>query len=163
MPQISQLAATYGSQIFWLLITFGLVFFIVGRMMAPKVVETVDKRDQVVASDLAEAEAARRAADEAEEQWRQQENAAREQAKRKLGEARAAGAKASEQRLGAVGAELDAKVAEAEQRIAAAQSSAMSEIEAVAAQAARDIVARVAGTDVDEADARRAVESVLNV
>jgi len=133
MPQIEQLAATYGSQIFWLLITFGLVFFIVGRMMAPKVVETVDKRDQQVAADLAEAEAARRAADEAEEQWRQQENASREQAKRKLAEARAAGAKASEQRLSAAGVEVDARVAEAEQRIAAAQSSAMSEINAVAA------------------------------
>ena len=30
VPQISQLAATWASQIFWLLVTFGAVFFIVG-------------------------------------------------------------------------------------------------------------------------------------
>ena len=163
MPQISQLAATYGSQIFWLLITFGLVFFIVGRAMAPKVIETVDRRDQAVAEDLAEAEAARRAADEVEEQWRQQENAAREQAKRKLAEARATGARATEQRLAVANAELDARTSEAEGRIAVAREAAMSEINLVAADAARDIVARVAGAQVDEAEARRAVEGVLHV
>ena len=162
MPQISQLAETYGSQIFWLLITFGLVYFIVGRMMAAKIVATVDQRDQAVAADLARAEAARAAADQAEEQWRQQENAAREQAKRKLAEARTSGAKATEQRLAAANAELDARTSEAEQRIATARNAAMGEIEAVAAEAARDIVARVAGTKVDEADARRAVGTILH-
>jgi F-type H+-transporting ATPase subunit b len=162
MPQISQLAATYGSQIFWLLITFGLVYFVVGRVMARRVVDTIDRRDRTVADDLASAEAARAAADQAEEQWRTRENAARDLAKRKLAEARAAGAKASEQRLAAAKTQIDLRVGEAEERIAAARASAMGEIEAVAAAAARDIVARVAATDVDEADARRAVESVLH-
>jgi len=162
MPQISQLAETYGSQIFWLLVTFGLVYVLIGRAMAPRVVATVEQRDQAVAADLASAEAARAAADQAEEQWRQQENAAREQAKRKLAEARAAGAKASEQRLAATNAELDARMQEAEQRIAAAKGEAMREIEAVAAAAARDIVVRVAGTEVDEAEARRTIERMLH-
>jgi F-type H+-transporting ATPase subunit b len=162
MPQISQLAENgfVSSQIFWLLIVFGLVYVVVGRMMAPKVVATVEQRDKVVADDLAAAEAARTAADAAEEQWRAQENAAREQAKRKLAEARAAGSKATEQRLGAANAELDARTAEAEQRIAASRTAAMSEIDAVAAEAARDMVLRVAGTDVEISDARKAVESV---
>jgi F-type H+-transporting ATPase subunit b len=162
MPQIEQLAATYGSQIFWLLVTFGLVYLIIGRGMARKVVDTVEQRDRTVADDLATAEAARASADQAEEQWRAQENAAREQAKRKLAEARAAGAKASEQRLGAANADLDTRVSEAEARIAAAQQAALTEIGAVAADAARDIVRRVAETEVDEAEARTAVEKVLH-
>jgi hypothetical protein len=36
----------------------------------------------------------------------------------------------------------------------------MSEIDAVAAEAARDIVLRVVGTEVEVSDARKAVESV---
>ncbi len=162
MPQIEQLAATYGSQIFWLLVTFGIVYLVIGRGMASKVVSTVELRDRTVADDLATAEAARAAADAAEEQWRAQENAAREQAKRKLAEARAAGAKASEKRLGAANAELDAKVSEAEARIAAAQQAALTEIGAVATEAARDIVRRVAETEVEEGEARQAVEKVLH-
>ena len=162
MPQIEQLAEIYGSQIFWLLVTFGIVYLVIGRGMASKVVNTVELRDRTVADDLATAEAARAAADAAEEQWRAQENAAREQAKRKLAEARAAGAKASEQRLGAANAELDAKVSEAEGRIAAAQQAALTEIGAVATDAARDIVRRVAETEVEEAEARAAVAPVLH-
>lgn len=162
MPQIEQLAATYGSQIFWLLLTFGLVYFVVGRGMALRVQANVEQRDRTVAGDLAEAEAARSAADAAEEKWRAQENAAREQAKRKLGDARTAGAKASEHRLAGVNAELDDRVGEAEARIAAAAAAAAGEIEAVAAEAARDIVERVAATRVSDADARRAVQEVLH-
>jgi hypothetical protein len=54
MPQISQLAENgfVSSQIFWLLIVFGLVYVVVGRMMATKVVATVEQRDKVVADDL---------------------------------------------------------------------------------------------------------------
>jgi len=162
MPQISQLAENgfVSSQVFWLLIVFGLVYLVIGRMMATRVVATVEQRDRTVADDLAGAEAARTAADAAEEQWRAQENAAREQAKRKLAEARVAGAKATELRLAAANAEIDARTAEAEQSIAASRSAAMSEIDAVAAEAARDIVLRVADTEVDVSDARKAVESV---
>lgn len=162
MPQISQLSENgfLSSQVFWLLVIFGLVYLVIGRMMSTKVVGTMEQRDQSVAADLAGAEAARADADAAEERWRAQENAAREQAKRKLAEARAAGAKATEQRLADANAKLDARTAEADQRIAGARGSAMSEIDQVAAQAARDIVMRVAGTEVDVNEARKAVENV---
>jgi len=63
MPQIEQLAATWGSQVFWLVLTFGIVFLVVGLGMVPKVQGTVDKRDQGIAADLAAADQARQAAD----------------------------------------------------------------------------------------------------
>ena len=67
MPQIAQLAATYSSQIFWLLIFFGFTFFAVGRGMVPKVMDTVAQRDKQIADDLLAAERARKQADEEEE------------------------------------------------------------------------------------------------
>ena len=66
MPQISQIAATYASQIFWLLITFGILYFGIGKMMVPKVMATVDAREGQIAGDLAAAEQARLAADQVE-------------------------------------------------------------------------------------------------
>ena len=65
MPQIAQLSETYASQVFWLLIIFGLIFFVIGRGMVPRVMATVEARDAQIAADLAAAEGARRAADEA--------------------------------------------------------------------------------------------------
>ncbi|MFN5820814.1 MAG: ATPase, partial [Novosphingobium sp.] len=56
MPQIAQLAETWSSQIFWMLIFFGFIFFVIGRGMVPKVMATVETRDRQIASDLAAAE-----------------------------------------------------------------------------------------------------------
>jgi F-type H+-transporting ATPase subunit b len=162
MPQIAQLAATWASQLFWLLLTFGIVYFFIGRGMAPKVQATVDQRDKTVADDLAAAEAARVAADAAEETWRGHENAAREAAQKKLAEARGKAATATEKQLASANGELDAKVSEAEARIAAASQAVQSEIEAVAAEAAQDIVARVSGAKVTAAEAKTAVKAAIN-
>src|SRR3546814_16821221 len=70
MPQISQLAATYSSQIFWLLLIFGFVFFAIGLGMFPKVESTVDARDKRISDDLEAAKAASARADELEEESR---------------------------------------------------------------------------------------------
>ena len=66
MPQIAQIIETYASQIFWLLIVFGLIYFGIGKAMLPKVAGTVEARDRKIADDLAEAERARARADEIE-------------------------------------------------------------------------------------------------
>ena len=162
MPQISQLAATYSSQVFWMLVIFGAVFFLVGRGMAPRVIETMEGRDQKIAADLAAAEAARRAADAEDEAWRTQANKQRGEAQALIAAAKAEAAKAAEVRLGAAGGEAEARVAEAEARIAAAREGALAEIETVAADAAADIAARVAGLTVAADAARAAVKDVLH-
>ena len=77
MPQIAQIAATYASQIFWLLIVFGLIYFGIGKGMLPKIEATVEARDQKIASDLAAAEAARTAADTTEAAYRAKMDEAR--------------------------------------------------------------------------------------
>lgn len=158
MPQISQLAATYASQIFWLLVTFGLVFFVVGRGMLPKVQATIDDRDQVIGGDLAAAKAARDAADSAEAEWQARDLANRERAQGLIADARARANQATEATLAAANAEQSAKVAAGEESIRAASARAQGEIETVAAEAAQAIVARVSGLDVSIDEARGAVQ-----
>lgn len=161
MPQISQLAATYASQIFWLLVTFGLVFFVVGRGMLPKVQKTIETRDRSIAGDLAAAAAARDAADQAEVAWRLRDQANREKAQGVVAEARARATKATEATLAAAAAEQSAKIAAGEADIKAATTRAMTEIESVAAEAAQDIVARVAGIQVSIDEAQGAVKAAI--
>jgi F-type H+-transporting ATPase subunit b len=161
MPQIAQLAETYSSQIFWLLIFFGITFFVIGRGMVPKVMGTVALRDQQIADDLAAAQAARDAADAQEASWRKAENDNRSQAQGIIAQAKAKAADKSAKTLAKAQEKLDAKLAAAEAEIAAARSSAMTEIENVAADATRDIVAKLAGTAVDAAAASKAVKEAL--
>jgi F-type H+-transporting ATPase subunit b len=161
MPQISQLAATYASQIFWLLLTFGIVFVVIGLGMVPKIQGTVDQRDAAVTADLAAAERARADADQAEEAWRVRENANRAEAQKVLADARQVAAKATEATLNEANARNAAHLAAEEARIGEASKAALAEIEQVAAEAAQSIVTRLSGASVSDADARNAVKAVL--
>ena len=161
MPQIAQIADTLSGQVFWLLLFFGLTFLVVGLGMVPKIMGTVELRDQQIAGDLAAAQAARDAADSEEEAWRKRENANRADAQAVIVEAKAKAAASNAAKLAEAQTRLDAQLAEAEAGIAAARTSALAEIEDVAADAARDIVARIAGTEVEPAAAQAAVKEVM--
>lgn len=161
MPQIAQLAETYSSQIFWLLVFFGITFFLIGRGMVPKVMDTVTMRDKQIADDLAAAQAAREAADSEEEEWRERENANRAKAQALIADSKAKAAATTEAKLAKSQERLDAKLAAAEAEIDAARASAMAEVEDVAAEATQDIVARLAGAKVDKRTARSAVKKAL--
>lgn len=161
MPQIEQIATTLSSQVFWLLLFFGLTFVLVGLGMVPKIMGTVDLRDQQIAGDLAAAQAARDAADREEAAWRKRENENRAAAQGLIAEAKTKAAASSSAKLADAQGRIEARIVEAEAGIAAAQSSAMAEVEAVAADAARDIVARIAGADIEPAAAQAAVKEVM--
>lgn len=162
MPQIAQLAETFSSQLFWLLIFFGLVYFTVGRGMLSQVTGTVDRRNEQISSDLMAARTARDEADKREEEWRQRENANRERARGLIAEAKAKAAAENEAKLAEAQTALDARLAAAERDIDAARKSALAEIEFVAAEAAQDIVARLTGAQVPEDSARGAVREVMS-
>ncbi len=161
MPQIDQILETFSSQLFWLAVFFGITYFVIGRGMVPKVMGTVELRDKQIADDLAAAQAARDAADTREEEWRQRENENRATAQSLIAEAKSKAAASNAAKLAEAQGRLDTKLTEAEARIDAARASAMSQIEDVAADATRDIVARIAGNEIDEAAAHRAVKEAL--
>ena len=162
MPQISQLAATYASQIFWLLVFFGFIFFVIGKGMVPKVMATVEARDKQIADDLSAAEAARKAAEAEEEAWRVQSATQRAQAQALIAKAKADAAKASEKSFAKANAKIDERVGKAEAKIAEARAAGMVEIETVASDAAADIVQRLAGLSIDAKAAKAAVKEALN-
>jgi len=161
MPQIAQLAETWSSQIFWLLVFFGITFFFIGRLMVPRVMETVALRDKQIGDDLSAAQSARDAADEREEAWRTRENENRAAAQALIAKAKSDAALSNEKKLAEAQGRLDARLAEAEQRIAASREEAMGEIETVAAEAAQDIVQRLAGIKVTKPAANKAVKEAM--
>jgi F-type H+-transporting ATPase subunit b len=158
MPQISQLADTYFSQIFWMLVFFGLTFIVVGRGMVPKVVATMADRNQHIASDLAAAEAARTAAIAEQDAWENTEAQQRARAHDLIATAKHQAALSTLASLSETSAKVEAQIAAAEARIRAARNAALGEIEHVAADAAQDITLRVAGLSVTADEARGAVK-----
>jgi F-type H+-transporting ATPase subunit b len=160
MPQINQLSDVLYSQLFWLLLTLAVIYFGIGRAMLPKIMSTMDARNDRIAGDLAAAEAARRNADEIEEAYRTRMNESRAAALKVTAAAKQESALATEQRVASAEEGVQAKIQAAETRLREAADAAIADIEAVAAEATRDLVARIAGLDVSPQDAAAAVRAV---
>ena len=160
MPQISQIAATYASQIFWLLITFGLLYFVVGRGMVTKIVATVDARESRIAGDLAAAEAARLQADKTEEAWRVEMEAARTAAAADTNAAKIQATQSAELQVKAADAELAERLGHHDLAIANAKAEALANLETVAAEVAQQLVAKLSGVQVSVDQAAHAVREV---
>ncbi len=161
MPQIDQIALTYGSQIFWLLLTFGFTFLVIGLGMFPKIQGTVDARDKRIADDLEAARAANSKADELEENYRVKMEKDRSEAQAVVEASKAKANAAAEKRKTKANADITAKLAAAEADIKARSDEALKEIEDVSAEVAQDMVAKISGAKVTKAAALKETKAAL--
>lgn len=160
MPQIDQIADIYASQLFWLVLVFGLLL-IGSYVMLPKIQGTVEARDAKISGDLAAAETARAEADAADETYQIRLTQSRNEAQSAAAAAKHQATAAAEQRLKAADADMAAHLATAEQSLRSQQAAAVGEIEGVATQAVQEIVAKVAGLNIDTGSASSAVKAAL--
>ena len=163
MPHITQLPFIIFSQLFWLAIVFGIIFFVIGRGMLPRIQSTVDAREKKIADDLERAQAARAKADETEAAWRARMDQARAEAARLSQEAKQESAKATEAKVKKAADKIALKAEASSAKIREAVEAARAEIEAVAAEATEEMVQRLAGIRVDKAEVAAAVKAELNV
>jgi F-type H+-transporting ATPase subunit b len=157
MPQIEQLSQIFYSQLFWLLLVFGIIYFWIGRGMVPKIQSVVEDRDRKIAGDLAAAQSAREQAEAAEEAYRERIDASRGEAM-KVAQA----ALDTEKRLKVIDEQIGTRVAEAETRIRAAAEAARRELEPVAAEAASELVTKLTGQNISAREAEPTVKAVLH-
>ena len=159
MPQIAQLSDVILSQLFWLAVTLGFIYFVIGRGMVPKIQSTVDKRDRQIAEDLEAAEQAKAKADEIEEAYRLAMDASRAEAMKATAAAKQEAARKIEKLVTKANASNQAKLEKAEARIRASREAARAEIAGAAAEMTQDVVAKVAGLKIAKAEALQAVET----
>ena len=162
MPQLDQLPDVALSQLFWLALVLGFIYFVIARGMVPKIQATVDQRDQRIADDLAAAEQAKVEADATEEAYRQKMDESRAEAMKRTSAAKQEGALATEKRLAKADSAIQAKAAKAEAKIRESREAALANLEGVAAELTQDIASKVAGISVNRDDAAKAVKAALS-
>ena len=162
MPQLSQLPQIFWSQLFWLVVVFGITFFVIGLGMVPKIQSTVDLREKKIGDDLERAQAARAAADQTEEAWRARMDAARADAARITNEAKQAGARETEAKVKAAADKLQAQLEASQRKLGDAVQSVRGEIETVAAELTQELVSRLTGIKVDSNEAVTAVKAEIH-
>lgn len=156
MPQIEQVN-TFLSQIFWLVVSFAVLFAVVRLVIVPRVGVTIEARRERIEGDLEKAESAKSEAEKIKRAYEAAEADSRAKAQaliRKTQDAFAAEAAKAGQ---AQGEALAKRVAEAETRIAAARQAAMANVRTIAADIAAAASERMLGAKVDAAQAAAAV------
>jgi len=148
---------TFGPQLFWLAITFGVLFVVMKRLALPRIASIIEARAGRIKGDLAEAEGLRVESEAALAAYEKALADARARAQTLANETHQRLAAQAEENRKALEARLNARLAEAEKSIAATKQAAMANVRGIAADAASAIVERLIGS----APAAKAVDDAV--
>ncbi|KAA5805247.1 F0F1 ATP synthase subunit B' [Alkalicaulis satelles] len=149
----------FASQLFWLAISFAVLYFLLSRFILPRIGGAIEERRDRIADDLDAASQMRDQADETVKAYEKSLADARARAQSVAASAKAEADADIAEAVREADARLDAQQAESEARIRAARDKALKEVRKIAAGAAADITTRLAGLDVAQADAEKAVDA----
>ncbi|MEQ1866612.1 MAG: ATP F0F1 synthase subunit B [Micropepsaceae bacterium] len=159
LPQLD--TTTFAGQLFWLVISFAVLYFVISRVAAPKISGVIADRAGRIKGDLDQAAQAKRNSDAAIANY-----------EKALTDARTAASKMGDDLRKTVQAEADAKNAaaskqlaadtlKAETRIGEMRKAAMARVGDVARDAAAEIVAKLTGETANAGDLEAAVRNAL--
>ena len=149
----------FAGQIFWLLISFAILYFMLSRVFLPRIGQTLEDRSNRIADDL----------DTAAQMQAQAEDASKSY-ERSLSDARAKAHNVAESTRASVDAELTKEMAEAdavaekqselaETRIRKIRTDAMANIDSIAADVAQAAIEAVSGKKMTAAAVAKAVKA----
>ncbi len=149
------------SQIFWLLITFSVLYLVLSRSILPRIGGTIERRGSQVASDLDEAAMLNEQAADSSRALEVELARARGNARETATAAHARMEEEIARETARVDAEIETELAAAEARIGEMRAAAMAKVEGIATQTVRTMVGRL-GQEIDEDAARSAVRAHLD-
>ncbi|HSI40060.1 MAG TPA: F0F1 ATP synthase subunit B [Xanthobacteraceae bacterium] len=155
-------AQTFPSQLIWLAIAFGALYWLMSRIALPRIADILEDRHDRIADDLeeaarlkAESEAAAVAYEKALAGARSKAGAIATQTRDTLTAEADAGRKALE-------AALNEKLTAAEHQIAATKTAAMANVRGIAVDAAGAIVQQIAGLEPGQPAIEAAVDAAIS-
>lgn len=151
-------STTFASQLFWLAITFLLLYWLIAKIAIPRISGIINARAGRIADDLGAAEKAKADSEAARESYEKALAEARGKGFAIAEEARSAAKAAADSDRKGIEAALATKLADAETRIAGIKSRALAEVGTIAGEAAEAIVKTLGGADV----ARQEIESAVS-
>jgi F-type H+-transporting ATPase subunit b len=157
LPQLNP--EHFAGQVFWLAITFGLLFILLSRITLPRIAGALADRKTRIDSDLATAEQSKKDASDALAAYEAALASARGRALAMADENRKRIVGEIEARKAAADANIQESLGKAEARIASERARAEVNIRAAAAEAAASIVERLLGVSVTNDEAAKAVDA----
>ncbi|GAB4292425.1 MAG: F0F1 ATP synthase subunit B' [Roseovarius sp.] len=158
MPQLCP--EWMGNQIFWLVVTLVVIFFILSRIALPRIAAVLAARQGEIMGDLATAEELKAKAAQAEEAYNKALADARAEAQGIIAAAKAEIKAEIDAAMAKADAEIAARAAEGEKAIAEIRASALESVREVARATAQELMA-VLGIKADAETVGSAVDARL--
>ncbi len=155
-------SSTFASQLFWLVITFGLFYYLMSKIALPRISDILETRSDRIAQDLDEANRLKEESDAAIAAYEQELAEARSRAHGIAQEARDSAKAELDAKRAGVETELAGKIADAEKRIADVRTTAMQEVGTIAEDTAGAIVSQLVGGRVTKAEIASALSTTKN-
>ena len=150
----------FSTQLVWLVITFVAFYFLMSRIVLPRISDILETRSGRIARDLEEANRLRNDSDVALAAYEQELAEAKSRAHTIAQDARDAAKAQTDTKREAVEGELATRIADAETRIAGVRDRAMGEVSTIAEETAQALVTELLGGRVTKAEVARAVADV---
>lgn len=143
MPQLD--VSTFGNQIFWLLVTLVVIYWVLSRIALPRIGAVLADRKGAIVGDLNAADDLKSKAKAAEAAYEKALSDARSQAQEIVGKAKAEIQKDLDAAIATADVEIAARTAESESRINEIRAGATEAVEIVAKDTAAELVAALGG------------------
>lgn len=155
-------SSSFASQLLWLVITFGVFYFIMARVVIPRISGILEQRRDRISRDMDEANRLKEESDAAIAAYEQELAVARANANDIGHKAREKAKAAAEAKREAADASLAEKMAEAEAKITKIRSKAMGEVGTIASDVTSSIVKELIGGNLGKSDISKAISSLKN-
>ncbi len=148
MPQLDP--TSYPSQLFWLVVTFTVLYYVMSRHILPRIHTVIESRQQRIEYDLDRAASLKVEAEQARESYESALADARGQAQSMLNDVAEAIRQTSDEKHKELDEILNQKVSESEQLITEARLAADRDLEPTAADVACTLTEKLIGTKCDK-------------
>lgn len=156
LPQLNP--ADFAPQLVWLGLTFVVLYLILAYVALPRIGEVIEERRDRVQRDIDAAERFKAETDAALAAYEQALSDARHKASTMAKDMRDKLTSETEKERSDVEGQLSAKLADAEARIAATKTKALTSVDEIATETASAVVSKLLGEEVSPAEVRKVLQ-----
>jgi F-type H+-transporting ATPase subunit b len=155
LPQLND--ETFASQLFWLSVTFIVLYLLISKSVLPKIHDVLEKRQHRIQQDLDRAEALASEAEEARKAYEAQQVEARNRSSQVLADAQHVNERNAQEEYASLDSKLNAKFLEAEKKLREQVTQVEKELTPIAQDVTTELVKILVGKKPTAAQVKKAV------
>lgn len=159
MPQLDP--SSFASQIFWLIVSFSLLYVLMSRSVIPRIREVLEKRSQQIMNNLDSAEDAKKHAEDAKRSYEKELEDAKNKAHQLIEKTQSELSESMNDELYSLKGKLDAQLEQANAQLAEQRKQVMQDMEPMLNDLTSMIIKHIGNKDADASRVNTAVKARL--